>query len=215
MHNNRKYCTHSHLFSKKTISHSKTIETNLSLSLRNEPLIPINSNTLLRTYRSRYLSLPLTHTRLYPPTHALVPSLLPTNMPTAAHIHTHSSLHFPLFHRSRSGFSTLAPSVLHTCAPTAVHLRLPTHASTAPHLCTFALFFMEEAKRLYDGSGVVLPYKPIFAPKLFVLLYDGSGGMFPYKQIVAPMLSEGMYGGIGEKSIEYPRKVYRVLPESL
>lgn len=76
MHNNRKYCTHSLFFSKKTISHSKTIETNLSLSLRNEPLIPINSDTLLRTYRSRYLSLPLTHTRLYPPTHALVPSLL-------------------------------------------------------------------------------------------------------------------------------------------
>ena len=68
---------------------------------------------------------------------------------------------------------------------------------------------------MYDGSGVVLPYKPIVAPKLYVLLYDGSGGMFPYKQIVAPMLSDGMYGGIGEKSIEYPRKVYRVFQESL
>ena len=193
MHNNRKYCTHSLFFSKKTISHSKNIETNLSLSLRNEPLIPINSNTLLRTYRSRYLSLPLTHTRLYPPTHALVPSLLPTNMPTAAHIHTHSSLHFPLFYRSRSGFSTLAPSVLHTCAPTAAHLRLPTHASTARHLRTFALFSTEVAEQLYDGIGAVVPYK----------------------RIVSPMLSERLYGGIREKSIEYFQKVYRVFSKSL
>lgn len=112
MHNNRKYCTHSLFFSKKTISHSKTIETNLSLSLRNEPLIPINSNTLLRTYRSRYLSLPLTHTRLYPSTHALVPSLLPsllpTNIPTAAHLHTHSSLLLLCF---------LPNEPLHACAP--------------------------------------------------------------------------------------------------
>ena len=59
MHNNRKYCTHSLFFSKKTISHSKTIETNLSLSPRNEPPIPINSNTLLRTYRSPPLPLNL------------------------------------------------------------------------------------------------------------------------------------------------------------
>ena len=68
---------------------------------------------------------------------------------------------------------------------------------------------------MYDGSGVVLPYKPIVAPKLYVLLYDGSGGMSPYNQIVAPMLSERLYGGVGEKSIGVPRKVYRDFPESL
>ena len=44
---------------------------------------------------------------------------------------------------------------------------------------------------------------------------DENGAVFPYNQIVAPMLSEGMYGDIGEKSIEYPRKIYRVFPESL
>ena len=125
MHNNRKYCTHSLFFSKKTISHSKTIETNLSLSPRNEPLIPINSNTLLRTYRSRYLSLPLTHTRLYPPNHALVPSLLPTNMPTAAHIHTHSSLLLLCF---------LPNEPLHACAPSPATSR--TQHLTVAHLPT-------------------------------------------------------------------------------
>ena len=66
---------------------------------------------------------------------------------------------------------------------------------------------------MYDGSGVVLPYKPIVAPKLYVLLYDGSGGMFPYNQIVAPMWFKRLYGGIGEKSIGYPRKVYRLFPD--
>ena len=47
------------------------------------------------------------------------------------------------------------------------------------------------------------------------LSYRGKGAVLPYEQIVAPMLSEGMYRGIGEKSIGYPRKVYRVFPESL
>ena len=44
---------------------------------------------------------------------------------------------------------------------------------------------------------------------------DGNEAMLPYKRIVAPMLSERLYRGIGEKSIGYPRKVYRVFPESL
>ena len=48
-----------------------------------------------------------------------------------------------------------------------------------------------------------------------ILFYRVSGAVLPYEQIVAPMLSEGMYGGIGKKSIGYPRKVYRVFPESL
>ena len=36
-----------------------------------------------------------------------------------------------------------------------------------------------------------------------------------YDQIVAPVLSEQLHGGIWKKSIGYPRKVYRVFPESL
>ena len=46
-------------------------------------------------------------------------------------------------------------------------------------------------------------------------LYDGDGSVLPYEQIVAPMPFERLYEGIGEKSIEFPRKVYRVFPESL
>ena len=62
-----------------------------------------------------------------------------------------------------------------------------------PHLRTLAPFSTEEAKRLYDGNRAVVPYE----------------------RIVGYMLSEEMYGGIGEKSIGYPRKVYRVFPKSL
>ena len=69
--------------------------------------------------------------------------------------------------------------------------------------------------RFHGGDGAVLPYIRIVAPMSFERLYDGNGAVLPYKQIVAPMLSEGMYGGIRKKSIEYPRKVYRVFPESL
>ena len=65
------------------------------------------------------------------------------------------------------------------------------------------------------GDGAVLPYKQIVASMLSERLYDGDGAVVPYKRIIAPMLSEGMYGCIGKKSIEYPRKVYRVFPESL
>ena len=46
-------------------------------------------------------------------------------------------------------------------------------------------------------------------------MYVGNGETLPCKQIVAPKLSEGMYGGIGGKSIEYPRKIYRVSEKSL
>ena len=83
-------------------------------------------------------------------------------------------------------FCTLTSSLLRTNAPT-------TNARTAPHLRKSVLFSSEETERLYDESGAVLPYN----------------------QTVAPMLSERLYGGIWEKSIGYPRKVYRVFPESL
>ena len=46
-------------------------------------------------------------------------------------------------------------------------------------------------------------------------LYNGSGAVLPYNQIVAPKLSERLYGGIREKSMGYPRKVYRVSRKSL
>ena len=73
------------------------------------------------------------------------------------------------------------------------NLRPLSLAHTTPHLRTFALLSSEGAEQLYDGNGAVLPYD----------------------QIIAPIPSEPLYGGIGEKSIEYPRKVYRVFPESL
>ena len=69
--------------------------------------------------------------------------------------------------------------------------------------------------RMYDGNGAYLPYNHNVALVPSEQLDDGIGAVFPYNHIVAPMLSEGMYGGIGEKSIGYPRKVYRVFPESL
>ena len=46
-------------------------------------------------------------------------------------------------------------------------------------------------------------------------LHVGNGAVLPYNQIVAPMPSERLYGGIVEKSIGYPRKVYRVFRKSL
>ena len=39
--------------------------------------------------------------------------------------------------------------------------------------------------------------------------------LLPHNQIVAPVLFERLYGGIREKSIGYPRKVYRVFEKSL
>ena len=61
----------------------------------------------------------------------------------------------------------------------------------------------------------LLPKGSVVAPMPSERLYDENAAVIPYKRIVAPMLSEGLYGGIGEKSIGYPRKVYRVFPESL
>ena len=72
-----------------------------------------------------------------------------------------------------------------------------------------------QSERLYDGNGAFLPYKHLVAPMLSEGVNDENGAFVPYKRIVAPMLPEGMYGGIREKSIGYPRKVYRVFPESL
>lgn len=144
MHNNRKYCTHSLFFSKKTISHSKTIETNLSLSLRNEPLIPINSNTLLRTYRSRYLSLPL-HIRIF--THQ--PRTCPLTSPyqhanRCAHSHSFIPA-FALF------FTERATPCLCTFA---CHL---THATPHGSALTHQLFPL----RTYLSQSELIREKPI------------------------------------------------------
>ena len=65
------------------------------------------------------------------------------------------------------------------------------------------------------GDGAMLPYKQIVAPMLSEGMNDENGAFVPYNHIVAPMLSERLYGGIRKKSIGYPRKVYRVFPESL
>ena len=73
------------------------------------------------------------------------------------------------------------------------HLCPLTQARTTPPLRKSAPFSTEEAEQMNNENGAVLPYN----------------------QIVDPMSFERLYGGIGEKSIEYPRKVYRVFPESL
>ena len=169
----------------KTTSHSKNIETNLSLSPRNEPLIPINSNTLLRTYCSRCLSLPL-HIRIFTHQPRTCPLISPYQRANRCAL-SHSFIPaFPFFHRSRSGFSALAPL---TPPYQRTHRSTPSPTNSRKHRTTSA--------------------------QVRALFYRGNGAVLPYDQIVAPMLSEGMYGGIGEKSIEYPRKVYRVSEESL
>ena len=121
--------------------------------------------------------------------------------------------------------------------PTSAHLRPSNHAQTAPILHTFikrpmyvrALFYRGRgamlpynqivapmwSERLYNRNGAVLAYKRIVASMPSEWRYDGNGAFVPYKRIVAPMWSEHLYGGIGKKSIGYPRKVYRVFPESL
>ena len=142
MHNNRKYCTHSLFFSKKTISHSKNIETNLSLSLRNEPLIPINSDTLLRTYRSRYLSLPL-HIRVFThqPTHLSPHFSLPTRQPLRT---------FTLIHPCISLFFIEA-------APALAHLHHQSSTPAHPPQCTFACQLTQALHDICARSQSLLP----------------------------------------------------------
>ena len=67
----------------------------------------------------------------------------------------------------------------------------------------------------YDVNGAMHPYKQIVAPMPSEWWYDWSRAVLPYNQIVASTPCERLYGGVREKSIGYPRKVYRVFPESL
>ena len=83
--------------------------------------------------------------------------------------------------------------ITHTCRPRTKHHRALNYTRAVTHLRTCALYSIEEVERLYGVDRAVLPYD----------------------QIVGPMLSERLYGGIGEKSIGYPRKVYRVFRKSL
>ena len=89
---------------------------------------------------------------------------------------------------------THAPPQHYTPSPT----KLCTNSANSAHLhqATYVRshsFLTEESERLNDGNGAVLPCK----------------------RIVSPMQFERLYGGIGKKSIEYPRKVYRVFRKSL
>ena len=71
------------------------------------------------------------------------------------------------------------------------------------------------SKRFQDEKRGAVPYNQIFAPMPFERMYDGNRAVLQCDQIVAPISSGRLFGVVGEKSIEYPRKVYRVFPESL
>ena len=131
-------------------------------------------------------------------TYSLTPMHLRTHCSTPQPMHQCTYSLTPLHLRPTAahhhlGFSALTPSLLCTCTPTSAHFRPLTHAQAASHLRTFAPFSTEGVEQLYVGNGAELPCK----------------------QIVAPISSGRLYGGIREKSIGYPRKVYRVFPESL
>ena len=68
---------------------------------------------------------------------------------------------------------------------------------------------------LHVGNGAVVPYNQIVAPMLSKGMNDENGAVLPYKQIATPMPSERLYEGIEEKSIGYPRKVYRLFSDRI
>ena len=150
------------------------------------PHICALSPLLLRTFPQISMGNPLHRCAPSPTTHALTISFLSTNAPTVAHLHPCSCVHFPRISMGKPP---------HRCAPSPT-----THAQTLPLQRTFTLISTHLRVLFYREGGAVVRC---------------NRSILPYKQIVAPTLSEGMYGGIRKKSIGYPRKVYRVFPESL
>ena len=80
-----------------------------------------------------------------------------------------------------------------------LHLRLLTNIPPAPY------HPLSPLHRIFT-------HKPTHVCTLF---FGGNGALLPYEQIAAPMPSERSYGGIWEKSIEYPKKVYRVFSDRI
>ena len=156
--------------------------------------------------------------------HPLIPVLYsPTTAPLACTF-TRQPTHKP------PHICALSPLLLRTFFPnfygeTATPLRIFTHHPRTYHIISQH----QRAHRSAPSPMLLRTFSPNFygetAPPqrtftlisthLRALFYRGCGAVLPYNQIVDPMSFERLYGGIGEKSIEYPRKVYRVFPESL
>ncbi len=126
-------------------------------------------------------------------------------------------------------FSALLPTLLRTNAPIVARPRLLTHAGATPHLGTFV---SKSTQTQFHRRVLSYSFTPIFAhfsaekppyscapsllfPHTLRYFLPRKRSIVPYIQIVTPMPCECLCGGIGKKSIGYPRKVYRVFPESL
>ena len=141
--------------------------------------------------------------------------LLPRNCPTPYHSlppHLRIFLHKPTLVLPHVCASSLRISVLAPHSSTPVHppLRTFVHKTThkLPHICALSL-----ANPCKQSS--IAAYLRFYFCACCALFCRGNGAVLQCDQIVTPMLSERLYGGIGKKSIEGPRKVYRVFPESL
>gem|GEM_PF-4456974 len=126
-------------------------------------------------------------------------------------------------------FSALLPTLLRTNAPIVARPRLLTHAGATPHLGPFV---SKSTQTQFHRRVPSYSFTPIFAhfsaekppyscapsllfPHTLRYFLPRKRSIVPYIQIVTPMPCECLCGGIGKKSIGYPRKVYRVFPESL
>ena len=157
------------------------------------------------------------------PSSPTFPLFLLRNRPTAAHLR---AIFFPLkvyrnlsesiraYQRKSDTFQLVLINSdkfrYHlTNIPLATYPQIPLHTGTFPHTS------QQQCAHRSAPLSTNLGTNGSTSAHLRSRFYDGNGAFLPYEQIVVPMLSEGMHGGIGEKSIEYPRKVYRVSEESL
>ena len=172
------------------------------------------------------------------------PTLLRTNAPTPAQLPAifpiamrPSSPVFPLFLlRNRptpvylcADFSAPPRHFIYSGAPIPPYFSLisaeePPHRSApprhfiysgAPILPHFSVTPQQQRAHCSAPLSTNLGTNGSTSAHLRSRFYDGNGTFLPYEQIVDPKSFDRLYGGVGEKSIEYPRKVYRVFPESL
>ena len=143
------------------------------------------------------------------------PTLLRTNAPTPAQL----PAIFPIAMRPSS---PVFPLFLLRNRPTPVYLCAdfsapPRHFiySGAPILPHFSVTPQQQRAHCSAPLSTNLGTNGSTSAHLRSRFYDGNGTFLPYEQIVDPKSFDRLYGGVGEKSIEYPRKVYRVFPESL
>ena len=106
--------------------------------------------------------------------------------------------------------------------PASTHLSLLTHACSAPHLGRNRPHLRNHTHHPRTSRSHARTPLPTnlrincaIAAHLHTSFSIANGAVLTYEQIVDPMSFEWLYGGVGEKSIEYPRKVYRVFRKSL